>query len=86
MSIGLLLLGCLDVGASHSLPRTYIQWLLCQFLQGSRIVNLQRQDKDPDPILLSYIPALDLVKQMFADVKNKKGFVLKPQVSSTDIA
>lgn len=49
-------------------------------IQGSRIVNLQRANKDPDPILLSYIPALDLVKQMFADVKNKKGFVLKPQV------
>ena len=49
-------------------------------MQGSRIVNLQRKDKDPDPILLSYIPALELVKQMFADVKNKKGFVLKPQV------
>ena len=43
-------------------------------------MNLQWKDKDPDPILLSYIPALELVKQMCADVKNKKGFVLKPQV------
>lgn len=49
-------------------------------LQGSKIVNLQRKGKDPEPILLSYIPALDAIRKMFADVNNKKGFVLEPQV------
>lgn len=51
------------------------------FLQGSRLVNLQREGKDPDPILLSYIPALKAITDICADIKNKKGFVLKPQVS-----
>ncbi|GAQ92408.1 hypothetical protein KFL_010090040 [Klebsormidium nitens] len=49
---------------------------------GSRIVNLQRAGKDPEPILLSYMPALDLIRKMFADVNNKKGFVLEPQVDN----
>ena len=49
-------------------------------MQGSKIINLQRAGKDPEPILLSYVPALDLIRKMFADVNNKKGFVLEPQV------
>lgn len=53
---------------------------LASVVQGSRIVNLQRAGKDPEPILLSYMPALDLIRKMFADVNNKKGFVLEPQV------
>lgn len=46
------------------------------------MVNLQREGKDPDPILLSYIPALKAITDICADIKNKKGFVLKPQVSA----
>jgi hypothetical protein len=31
------------------------------FLQGAKLINLQREGPDPDPILLSYIPALDVI-------------------------
>ena len=50
------------------------------FVKGARLINLQREGKDPDPILLSYIPALKAITDICADIKNKKGFVLKPKV------
>jgi hypothetical protein len=53
---------------------------VAQYLQGARLINLQRHGKDPDALWLSYIPVLDLVRKMCSDIRHKEGFVMKPVV------
>jgi hypothetical protein len=55
------------------------------YLQGARLINLQRHGKDPDALWLSYIPVLDLVRKMCSDIWNMEGFVLKPQVKVQEV-
>jgi hypothetical protein len=55
------------------------------YLQGARLINLQQHEKDPDALWLSYIPELDLVRKMCSDIRNKEGFVLKPQVKVQEV-
>jgi hypothetical protein len=55
------------------------------FLQGAKLINLQRAGLDPDPILLSYIPALDLIREMCKDVRNKTGFIVKPEIKVKEV-
>jgi hypothetical protein len=56
-----------------------------QYLQGARLVNLQRHGKDPSALWLSYIPVLDVVRKMCSDNWNKEGFVLKPVVKVREV-
>jgi hypothetical protein len=55
------------------------------YLQGARLINLQRHGKDPDVLWLSYIPELDLVRKMCSNIRNKEGFVLKPRVKVQEV-
>jgi hypothetical protein len=55
------------------------------FLQGAKLINLQRAGLDPDPILLSYIPTLDLIREMCKDVRNKTGFIVKPEIKVKEV-
>jgi hypothetical protein len=55
------------------------------YLQGARLIKLQRHGKDPDALWLSYIPVLDLVRKMCNDIRNKEGFVLKARVKVREI-
>jgi hypothetical protein len=54
-------------------------------LQGARLINLQRHGKDPDALWLPYIPVMDLVRKMCSDIRNKKGFVLKPRAKVREV-
>ena len=55
------------------------------YLQGARLINLQRPGKDPDAIWLSYIPVLDLVRKMCSDIRHSEGFVVKPAVKVREV-
>jgi hypothetical protein len=55
------------------------------FLQGAKLINLQRAGLDPDPILLSYIPALDVIREICKDVRNKTGFIVKPEIKVKEV-
>jgi hypothetical protein len=55
------------------------------FLQGAKLINLQREGLDPDPIVLSYIPALDVIQEMCEDVRNKTGFIVKPEIKVNEV-
>jgi hypothetical protein len=49
------------------------------------LINLQRAGLDPDPILLSYIPTLDVIRKMCKDVRNKTGFIVKPEIKVKEV-
>jgi hypothetical protein len=55
------------------------------FLQSAKLINLQRAGLDPDPILLSYIPTLDVIRKMCKDVRNKTGFIVKPEIKVKEV-
>jgi hypothetical protein len=44
-------------------------------------VNLQRRGKDPEPVLLTFKPALDIIKKLSADSATaEQGFKVKPVI------
>jgi hypothetical protein len=44
-------------------------------------VNLQRHDNDPKPVLLTFKPALDVIKKLCANLAAaKQGFKVKPVI------
>ena len=50
-------------------------------LQNARQVNLQRPGKDPKPVLLTFKPALDVIKKLCANsAAAKEGFKVKPVI------
>jgi hypothetical protein len=49
------------------------------------LINLQREGLDPNPILMSYIHALDLIREMCKDVRNKTRFIVKPEIKVKEI-
>jgi hypothetical protein len=63
----------------------HIYSLSCWFLQGAKLINLQREGLNPDPILLSYIPVLDMIRQMCKDIRNKTGFIVKPEIKVKEV-
>ena len=47
------------------------------------MINLQVKGRDPNPIWLTYKPALDVIKKMCADTKAaKSGFSVKPRLQT----
>jgi hypothetical protein len=48
------------------------------------MVNLQRPGIDPNPIILTYKPALDIIKKLRSDTRAaKSGFVVRPVFKHT---
>jgi hypothetical protein len=48
------------------------------------MVNLQRPGIDPNPIILTYKPALDIIKKLCSDTRAaKSGFVVRPVLKHT---
>ena len=54
-------------------------------LQNARQVNLQRPGKDPKPVLLTFKPALDVIKKLCANLAAAKdGFKVKPVIQGVN--
>jgi hypothetical protein len=79
------LLLCVVLCCSVLLRVLFIFLLSGWFWQGAKLINLQRAGLDPDPILLSYIPALDLIREMCKDVWNKTRFIVKPEIKVKEV-
>jgi hypothetical protein len=49
-------------------------------------VNLQQHGKDPKPVLLTFKPALDVIKKLCANsAAAKQGFQVKPVIRVTEV-
>jgi hypothetical protein len=52
--------------------------------KGAKMVNLQRPGIDPNPTILTYKPALDIIKKLCSDTRAaNSGFVVRPVLKHT---